>query len=275
MTRLDAAQPKPARGIVQSTLRPEGLRHERVAPAPDLASFIEHFWAVWWNRDLAGPFVAQTLPHPSVHVTIEARAHEVGGVHSHRFVRTLTGHGRVFGVKFRPGMFEGFLGGSVKRLANRTVGLREVFGPQAVSWGRQVQAAPTMNGCVELAETFFRKRLPALDPLAVQVRDVIEHVAFDRELVRVDQVAAWAKLPIRTLQRRFAHYAGVSVKWVLARYRLHEAMERLAQHPRLNLANLALELGYTDQAHFARDFKAVVGTTPSAYATSTQKTAGL
>lgn len=264
--------PKPARGIVHPTLRPEGLRHERVVPAPDLADFIEHFWAVWWNRDDAEPFVAQTLPHPSVHVTIEAQAHEVGGVHSHRFVRTLTGRGRVFGVKFRPGMFEGFLGGSVKRLANRTVGLREVFGPRGVTWGRQLEAAPSMKACVELAEAFFRKRLPGLDPLAVQVRDVIEHLALDRELVRVEQVAAWAKLPLRTLQRRFAHYAGVSVKWVLARYRLHEAMERLAKQPRLNQAELALELGYTDQAHFARDFKAVVGSAPGAYA---QKTAGL
>jgi len=31
-------------------------------------------------------------------------------------------------------------------------------------------------------------------------------------------------------------------------------------------ADLALELGYSDQAHFVRDFKAIVGVTPAVYA---------
>jgi AraC-like DNA-binding protein len=34
------------------------------------------------------------------------------------------------------------------------------------------------------------------------------------------------------------------------------------------LADLAAALGYTDQAHLARDFKSVVGKSPSAFATS-------
>ncbi len=31
---------------------------------------------------------------------------------------------------------------------------------------------------------------------------------------------------------------------------------------------MALDLGYSDQAHFARDFKAVIGPTPATYAKS-------
>jgi len=33
-----------------------------------------------------------------------------------------------------------------------------------------------------------------------------------------------------------------------------------------SLVELALELGYVDQPHFVRDFKAVVGVTPGSYA---------
>jgi AraC-like DNA-binding protein len=32
-----------------------------------------------------------------------------------------------------------------------------------------------------------------------------------------------------------------------------------------DLADLAASLGWSDQAHFVRDFRAVVGTTPSVY----------
>jgi AraC-like DNA-binding protein len=53
---------------------------------------------------------------------------------------------------------------------------------------------------------------------------------------------------------------------VVQRYRLHEAAERLAADEQLDLATLAVELGYFDQAHFARDFKAIVGSPPNRYA---------
>lgn len=45
----------------------------------------------------------------------------------------------------------------------------------------------------------------------------------DRALVRVDQVAALGSLGVRSLQRLFATYLGVSPKTVLARYRLPDA----------------------------------------------------
>jgi AraC-like DNA-binding protein len=73
-------------------------------------------------------------------------------------------------------------------------------------------------------------------------------------------------LSTRELQRRFSRYLGVGPKWVLQRYRLHEAAERIAAGGRGDWAGVAAELGYADQAHFIRDFRAVVGCPPGAYA---------
>ena len=70
----------------------------------------------------------------------------------------------------------------------------------------------------------------------------------------------------RSLQRTFNKYVGVSPKWVIRRYRLQEAAEALACGHAESMRDLALRLGYFDQAHFIRDFKAVVGKTPHAYA---------
>ncbi len=58
----------------------------------------------------------------------------------------------------------------------------------------------------------------------------------------------------------------MSPKWVIQRYRLHEAAEQLAAGEPVSQPGLALSLGYSDQAHFVRDFKAIVGVTPGAYA---------
>lgn len=57
----------------------------------------------------------------------------------------------------------------------------------------------------------------------------------------------------------------MSPKWVIQRYRLHEAAAQLTSGRPPTLAALAAALGYFDQAHFARDFKSIVGAAPSAY----------
>jgi AraC-like DNA-binding protein len=84
--------------------------------------------------------------------------------------------------------------------------------------------------------------------------------------VRVGELAARHGMSPRSLQRLFRRYVGVSPKWVLRRYRLHEAAERIAEGRDGDWARPALDLGYFDQAHFIRDFKALVGASPAQYA---------
>jgi AraC-like DNA-binding protein len=91
-------------------------------------------------------------------------------------------------------------------------------------------------------------------------------VADDRAITRVDDLAGQHGLTVRRVQRLFAEYVGASPKWVIQRYRLLEAAVRVAAGGVLDWADLALELGYADQAHFIRDFKRLVGRSPADYA---------
>jgi AraC-like DNA-binding protein len=68
----------------------------------------------------------------------------------------------------------------------------------------------------------------------------------------------------RRLQRIFAEYVGASPKWVIRRYRMQDAAAK-AGAGKVAWARLAADLGYSDQAHFSRDFAANVGVTPSEY----------
>ena len=71
---------------------------------------------------------------------------------------------------------------------------------------------------------------------------------------------------VRTLQRLFERYLGLGPKWVISRARVQEAADRIATGDDVDFAALAVELGYSDQSHLIRDFKAMVGFTPAAYA---------
>lgn len=83
--------------------------------------------------------------------------------------------------------------------------------------------------------------------------------------MRVDDVARRAGVGVRSLQRLFAQWVGVSPKAVLARFRLQDAAAAIDAGEVEDLAGLAVSLGWFDQAHFSRGFRAAVGTTPSAY----------
>lgn len=254
----------PARGVLHPAAGPAGVvEHQRVEPAADLADHVAHLWWVRW--DLARPFVVETLPHPSVHLLFERGRATVAGVQRGRFVRRLVGRGRVIGVKFRPGAFQPVLGRALATLTDRTVAASTVLGRALVAVARAVEALPVADALAPI-EDVVRARLRPLPTEVVAVRDLVERLATDRRLVRVEDTAALAGLDLRTLQRRFRHLVGVTPKWVLQRYRLHEAAERLRGPRPPSLAALAGELGYADQAHFVRDFKATIGRSPGAFA---------
>ncbi len=90
----------------------------------------------------------------------------------------------------------------------------------------------------------------------------------DHSLSRVEDVAARHGLSVRALQRLFRRFVGVGPKWVLQRYRLHDAVTAIDTAPGVmaDLAGLAASLGWSDQSHFTRDFTAAVGVSPHAYA---------
>jgi AraC-like DNA-binding protein len=254
------------RGIlhVKGSGAPRG--HARYMPAADVAPFVEHFWVVEW--DVSEPEVAEVLAHPSVHLTIETGGSGVRGVVTGKFTTVLTGSGRVLGTKFRPGGFRPFLRVPVSTLTDRKLTLDALFGKAAADLERQVLARRDHGEAIEVVQTFLRGRRPALDPTIELVAGIAARVAADREITKVEQLVREHGIGLRRLQRLFDEYVGVSPKWVIQRYRLHEAAERIAAGTVTDFAALALDLGYADQAHFIRDFRRVVGSPPASYGRS-------
>jgi AraC-like DNA-binding protein len=100
---------------------------------------------------------------------------------------------------------------------------------------------------------------------------LVDHIRTDRTVRRVGAFARAHGLSTRALQRLFAEYVGVGPKWIILRYRIHEALEHAETDPGVDWAALAADLGYADQAHLVRDFTATVGVPPTAYAEATAR----
>jgi AraC-like DNA-binding protein len=263
--------PEP-RGVLHPRLPQGEFQHERRLPGAALAGLIEHYWFVAWDLRGLPAQTQETLPHPSVHLVVEPPQARLWGVHQGRFVRVLEGQGRVFGIKFRPGGFRPFYGAEVAQLIDTSIAATELFGTQAEHFEAMVLASTDVDAMAAAAEHLLLAHLPAPDATVDRVATLVAEIAADRSLTAVDQLCERSGLNPRTLQRLFKNYVGIGPKWVINRYRLHEAIAQLQQGQAADWMELALALGYFDQAHFIRDFRALVGCTPAQYARRLQST---
>lgn len=273
-TPPDASDPpglREVRGVLHQLPLGE-FAHGRVAPPPDLADRIEHFWCVRWNLDGLPPQVQATLPHPNVHLVVEPGLADFWGVHTGRWTRVLQGRSLAFGVKFRPGAMRGWLGRPVSSLANTSLPAVQLLGAEAAHLDG-VPACEHDEAAAARVAALLRQHLPPADDAALLAGRIVDAAAADLNLRTAQQLADRFGLTLRGLQRLFSEYVGAGPKWVVNRYRMHEAVARVQAGHAVAWADLAQDLGYFDQAHFIADFRRLTGHTPGDYARAHHGTA--
>jgi AraC-like DNA-binding protein len=271
----NATAAPPAVGLLRPEVTDALVRRDRLEPARALTAWVEHYWTVAWELPEPG-FLAEVVSHPSVHVTVETGSRPrfghrlpaglVHGVVTRRFTQQIAGTGRVFGVKFRPGGFGAFTGADIGAWTDRVLPLSVAFGELADVLVREVLPLHSDVQRAEAVDAFLLERLPGGDDRYDEVLAAVRAIQSDPTLTTVALASRRFAVSERTLQRLFRRYVGVGPKWVLQRARLHDAVERIDSGRVTDLAGLAQELGWFDQAHFTRDFTAMVGQSPAAYA---------
>jgi AraC-like DNA-binding protein len=252
------------RPILHPAVWPGKINVTRHAPAPELAPFVAYHWVVRW--DLDAPYTQRILTTPHVHLAIQRDASWIWGVHTDTTTHPLQGRGFVWGVRFRAGAFRPFLEQPVATITDRTVGLETVFDVDPEEIQARVENEIDTAGPAPTVERMLRAALPAADPMVEEVVQIVATVAADPSITRVATLATAVGVGTRTLQRLFHEYVGAGPKWVIRQYRLLEAAGRIAGDEVAGWADLAAQLGYSDQAHLIRDFTAAVGAPPARYA---------
>jgi AraC-like DNA-binding protein len=78
-------------------------------------------------------------------------------------------------------------------------------------------------------------------------------------------VAAALEVSHRHFIARFAEAVGLTPKRFARLVRFGRVLRRLEKRPETDLAEIAFDAGYADQAHFNRDFRTFSGISPGEY----------
>ena len=259
------AHPSP-RGVLFPARLPTFAR----LPPPDrVVHLVVHFWVPEWSVAPGRVSRQHVISFPASNLVVERGLVGLAGPTTRRSHRDLEGSGWAVGALLRPAAVP-----AVSARPADTVDRYQVL--DAEDLRRAVAAAMDGEGTAEqrrsAAVTAFSAWLDDVTPPPTAEGELANRMAelLTSEPDVVTTAAAAERLHVseRTLQRLAARYVGVPPAAMIRRRRLQEAAERLRTDPGTGLADVAHELGYADHGHLTRDFRSVLGFTPSAYRAS-------
>lgn len=255
------------RGLLSSRVSARRVESRVFTPGDAVRAVVQYHWIASWDLVGQPPHEVELLGDPCVHLVIQSGSSRVVGVNTRLWRGARAGTGLIRAMKLRAGAAGAVLGAiPVGRLTDRVVPFEDVFpGEQPGIEAAVLGPKRHVEGLAAFESWLAGRAALPLDARSAEITTIVERVARDPTLTTVARVAARSGMDVRTLQRRFREQVGATPKWVIRRYRLQEAAVRL-ERGEVSLAALAAELGYADQAHLSRDFKAVVGRSPREFA---------
>lgn len=259
-----------------------GLLFHHRRPRPPLDAFVE---ILWLFRQAPRPYALErVLPTGAAQLIVnlkEDRTRVYDPARPGRYESTagsvLVGPRSVFsvidtdeqehvaGVAFRPGGTAGFLPMPASETRGEEVPLEAIWGR---AWAARLRErmldSRTPDGALDVLETALRElfRPPGLHRATAFALSV-----FDRtpQTVRIAEVTRTIGLSAKRFIERFTADVGLTPKRYCRLRRFQGAVAAAHRAPRVNWAEVALDSGYYDQAHFIHDFRAFSGLTPTAY----------
>ena len=171
----------------------------------------------------------------------------------------------VMGVSFHAGGAVPFVGFPVEEVHNVLLDLDILWGHRAEELRDRVHGAPTPREKLHALECVLLQRAAGM----LEGHPVVEYAT--RNIITAPQIARIAEVVQATgfSPRRFIEIfrrdVGMTPKLFCRVRRFQRVLQRITSGRPVNWADVALDCGYFDQAHFIHDFRNFSGVNPTKY----------
>ena len=261
-------------------------------PSAPLAGFVHCFW-YWEGVPLAHdkerlmpngePTIIFQLQEERIRIydwrdpsRFESFGHAIlAGPRSQPFVIDTAQQDRVFGIQFRPGGIFPFFHEPCREFENRDLDLGLLWPQAAGELRERLLEAAGVEAMFRIAESALLAHLVRPLELHAAVADAVRCFAAHPDCVRVADVVDSAGMSHRRFLQLFSDQIGMTPKAFSRVRRFQRVLDfvrtgkgnagRASASRGIDWAELALDCGYYDQAHFIHDFQNFSGFTPSVY----------
>lgn len=167
-------------------------------------------------------------------------------------------------VRFQPWAIHKFINEPIGSLMGKIIGANELLGKDAMLLNRQLNGQ-SREGKVHTLANYLTARVQAFQDKEIASQPIAQEITALKGMVNVKELAEKFNKNQRRIERFFISEIGISAKLFARIIRFNNARELLAQNPKAQLAGVAYQMGYADQAHFSKNFKELFGITPAEF----------
>lgn len=165
---------------------------------------------------------------------------------------------RAFGITFNPWGAAPFFGSSLDKYKNKAIPIHELFAPDQEK---------VLRECKDFAErvdkaSAFLSGLLTTKKIDIRLVNSVKKM-MDNFFTPLSEITSDSSTSLRNLEIVARKQFGISLTRFRRIFRLHKTIRAIKASPQKTLTEIALEMGYFDQAHMNRDFSALTGFTPA------------
>jgi AraC-like DNA-binding protein len=252
------------------------------APRPALRPFVKTLWAMDQSPSTPSAIAdrERVLPTGMMHLAIrlsnplflfdhvndctkrEVGYAIVGGARGTYYVRDISEPASSVGAQLFPGASEFLFGVSADELAGRHTPLEELWGHSAVEIRERLLERSSLEGRLDIFESLLVARLPRVHGLHPAVAHALERFTTTAGVLEVVRETGYSH---RRFIALFNRAVGLTPKLYCRILRFQRVVELTATKQSASRVDVALDVGYSDQPHFNRQFREFAGVTPSEY----------
>ncbi len=195
---------------------------------------------------------------------VHERSHFIAGLHETYSTSASTGPGWTIQINLTPpGAFTVF-GMPLRDVTNQIVPFDAVAGAPGRQLITDLEQSTTWDERFDLVEAFLSLRQVMGPRLDQSLLWSLRQLEPGPGLSRISTLAEELRVSRRHFTARFSEQIGLSPKLVARQLRFASAQTLLLGSD-LSIAGIAAQLGYADQAHLTREFRAFAGETPARF----------
>lgn len=186
------------------------------------------------------------------------------GPHSRPFEIHIAGRQRVLGAHFQFGGITPFLDMPADELHNQIIALPDIWSEAACALRASLDEARSIPEMFDLLERFLLSRF-TFRPLHPVVPFSIHQLLQPNAASTISTITDAVGLSKRRFAQVFREQVGLKPKMFARVRRFQRVLGQVNAATRVDWAEVAIQHGYSDQAHLIHEFRDMAGLSPTAY----------
>lgn len=232
----------------------KGLEKQRIIPDGNVGLFF-HFGDCYARYDQKG-----FLTHEDNRLGVS------GHLKKNTFIRP-KGKTGILGVRFRPQNTYELLKIPISEITDDMAHPNDVTLMADPFLEEKLLEAPNLETRIHTLETFLQLQLSRRGEKDLLIEKLVDGIITNGGKFKEGPLLDHLNISRRQLNRNFGQKVGINLKLMSRIVRLRTLIRDLKCSPECSLTRLAYQYDFYDQAHFNRDFKQLIGISPSVFLT--------